>query len=261
MHQAAGGAQLDGEGIGRREPAEGGAVGEQGVGADAGVAAVVLGAGRAVAVAEAVELLGIEVKGGKALLEQGLDHRPVADLEADGDPGRCGAALVPQPLTQLGQAGAAVLEGALAADAAIGGEQADLVLLACPVDEGKPVELACLGWHGIVSSDCAMLNRAAVTCRRSLYWRSIGRWRRDRRGLPTGRRPRPTGGGAGPMLVLAGTGYTRHSPPAGAVGDQSTPSPGSYVAGLLRRPATHRHRVQGPSLVFDIAGARSLPRT
>jgi len=51
-----------------------------------------------------------------------------------------------------------------------------------------------------------MLNHAAVTSRRSLYGRSVGQRRHDRRRLPTGRRSRPTGGGASPMLVLAAPG-------------------------------------------------------
>ena len=52
-----------------------GEVGTEGIGKHEGIPAVVLGAGRGVPVAEAVELLGVQREDGKASLKQSIDER------------------------------------------------------------------------------------------------------------------------------------------------------------------------------------------
>ena len=60
-------------------------IGAQGRGEDQGVPAVVLGAGRREAVAEAVELLGVDREDGDPAIHQRLNHRAVRRLDGDRD--------------------------------------------------------------------------------------------------------------------------------------------------------------------------------
>ena len=57
-----------------------------------GVAAVVLGAGDGETIAKAVELLGVDTVNGETPLQQGIDDRPMRDLDGDGNPLRHKAA-------------------------------------------------------------------------------------------------------------------------------------------------------------------------
>ena len=79
------------------------AVGAQGIAEDMGVAAVVLGAGDGETIAKAVELLGVDTVNGETPLQQGIDDRPMRDLDGDGNPLRHTATLFRQPRAQLGQ--------------------------------------------------------------------------------------------------------------------------------------------------------------
>jgi hypothetical protein len=163
------------------------AVGAQGIGEDVRIAAVVLRAGDGEAVAEAVELLGVDRMDRKAALEQGLDHRPMRHL--DGHRDRRGLAAGPgeQPLAQLGEAGAAVRKGRLAEDPAGGINEADLVRLAGPIDADEPSR------NSLVRHRFVLPHRPdRRDARPSLYGRS---WRDSppdvRRGQPGGARVHP----------------------------------------------------------------------
>lgn len=81
--EAGDGAQFDGEGIRRREVGKAVEVSAQGVGKDEGVEAVVLGAGHRVAVAEAVELLGVDGEDLDGGVLEGFDNRAMGDLDSD----------------------------------------------------------------------------------------------------------------------------------------------------------------------------------
>jgi hypothetical protein len=61
-------------------------VGPESIGENEGVAAVVFGPARRVTVPEAVGLLGIDGKNGNAVLQKGLDHRPMRFFNSDGEP-------------------------------------------------------------------------------------------------------------------------------------------------------------------------------
>jgi len=62
------------------------AVGPESIGENEGVPPVVLGAAHRMSVAETVDLFGIDRKNGNAVVEKGLDHRPVRFFNGDGEP-------------------------------------------------------------------------------------------------------------------------------------------------------------------------------
>ncbi len=147
-------------------------VGPQGVAQHKSVAAVVLGAGHGEAVAKAVELLGIDGKGGEAVLVQAIDHGAARHLDGDRDRRRRGATGRHQPVAQSRQPRPAVGKGPLPKDHAGTVHQADLMRLGRPVDAGKALEVIMHRFTPFLSSD----RRDA---HHSLYWRSQAR-------LPTG---------------------------------------------------------------------------
>src|SRR5262249_25169399 len=106
--------ELDDDGIGDRQLAEGPHIGSEAVPQHIGVAAVVFGPGDREAVAEAVELLGVDGIYNETALEQGLDDRPVRRLDGDMDLTRFAAARLQQPGNHIGEAGPVMRELALA---------------------------------------------------------------------------------------------------------------------------------------------------
>ena len=164
--QARPGAQLDDQRIIESEAAEAMRIGPQGIAEHLRIAPIVLGAGDGEAVAEAVELLGIDGVDEEAALEQRLDHGAVADLDGDGDRARLGAAAGHQPVAEFGKSGAAMGDLALADDPARSIEQADLMFAARPVDAGEP---CCFAHHRLSSY---RFGHATATPCHSLYWRS-----------------------------------------------------------------------------------------
>src|SRR5215210_4278645 len=100
----------------------------QPTGRDPGIAPVVLSPSQADAVAQTLELLGIDRVHGEAAVQESIDNRPVRHLD-----GHCDRAWVArgrhQPVAQGRQTGPAVREVSLAHDLTGGIEKADLVLL------------------------------------------------------------------------------------------------------------------------------------
>ena len=133
--------ELDDDRVACLQSTEAMAIGAQGAGEHMGVAAVVLGAGDGEAVAEAVELLGVDGMDGEALLEQGVDHGAVRHLDGNGDRLWRGAAGLHEPVAQLGQAASAVGKRPFAQDGAKRVHQAHLMRLGRPVDAGEPFKV------------------------------------------------------------------------------------------------------------------------
>ena len=106
-----------------------------------GVAAVVLGAGDGETIAKAVELLGVDTVNGETPLQQGIDDRPMRDLDGDGNPLRHTATLFRQPRAQLGQPFPAVGERPFNDDDAVTIKKANLVPLGRPVNASKPLKV------------------------------------------------------------------------------------------------------------------------
>jgi hypothetical protein len=83
--------------VGRKLP-EGLPIGAQRVSEDKGVTAVILGTRGREAITETIELLGIDGKDRKPVLEQHLHHRAMRHLDRHGDLLRCGSGLLQQPI-------------------------------------------------------------------------------------------------------------------------------------------------------------------
>src|SRR6185369_15675311 len=106
---------------------------------DMGVTAVILGARDREAVAETIELLGIDGKDRKPVLEQHLHHRTVRHLDRDGDLPRCRRRLLQQPISQFRQSGSAMAELPLTNLSCFGVKQDSAMALRCPIDPDKPM--------------------------------------------------------------------------------------------------------------------------
>ena len=145
---------------------ERGPVGAQRVGQDEAVPPVVLGSRGAVAVAKAIELLGIDGEHVEAALEQGLHDGPARHFDGDGDPRRLAVGEGRQPIRHLAQGAARVLDPALSLQAALGREHRELVSLARPVHPN--VKCVRTLAHAPSLSD----PRLTVVSRPTLYWRS-----------------------------------------------------------------------------------------
>jgi len=116
------------------ERAQPGPVGAEGVGEDEGVEAVVLVAGRTVAGAEVLELVGADDDDGQAILEERFDDRAVGTFDGD---------LVGAPLgeaaDQVADAGGGVGHGEPLDHPAVGVDDGDSVVVASPVHAGGAV--------------------------------------------------------------------------------------------------------------------------
>src|SRR5882672_6854489 len=105
------------------------------------VAPVIFGAGHGEAVAEPVELLGIDPIDAKTAFQQGFDDRALGHFDGHpNDLGR-GAGASHQPIAQLLEPRAAMRNGSLAQAFSVGIDQTNLVALARPVDAHKPCNL------------------------------------------------------------------------------------------------------------------------
>ena len=185
-------AQLDHQRIVNGDAAKGMAVGVQRMAEHQSVAAVVLGAGETEAVAKAVELLGIDGKHRKAVLQQRLDHGAARRLDRHRDLGRRRTGHLAKPGAQLSERGAAMGHVAFGDAFALVIEHANAMQRTRPVQPDKPPKLLIHRFHLLVQ-------RATATLRQPLYWRS-------RRKPSTGRPSRPFCRGTCPTLVLAARG-------------------------------------------------------
>src|SRR5882724_5841036 len=184
------------------------------------VAAIILGAGHREAITEPVELLGIDGKDHKTMLEQHLHHRAVRRLDRHRDLSRCSLGLLEQPITQLGQSGSAMREVALTGRSSFGIQQANAMALRCPIDPDEPLHVVDHCWISLLSK------RANRDPDRSLYWRS-------RRKPPIGSRSRPLRRGAVPTQVLK------------AQVDKAAPGGSARETSLHQQTSPTARRVQG----------------
>src|SRR6266436_5798614 len=153
-------AQLHNHWLVVRQAPKGVPIGAQAVGQHVSVAPVVLGAGHGEAVAEPVELLGIDPIHAKTAFQQGFDDRAVRHFDCHpNDLGR-GAGAGNQPITQLLDPRAAMRNGSLAQTLSASIDQANLMTLARPVDTDKPCNLF---RHARPSSRIAHIRAAATS--------------------------------------------------------------------------------------------------
>ena len=147
-------AQLHNHGLVVRQTPKGVPIGAQAVGQHMSVAPVIFGAGHGEAVAEPIELLGIDPIDAKTAFQQGLDDRAVGRFDGHpNDLGR-GAGAGNQPIAQLLDPRAAMRNGSFPQALSMGIDQANLMALARPVDADKPFNLfrhaqALLSHHSI----------------------------------------------------------------------------------------------------------------
>src|SRR4051794_37608366 len=109
----------------------------QSAGCDPSIASVILGPSQADAVAQTLELLGIDRMHGEAAVQESIHHRPVRHLNGHRDPPWL-ARDRHQPVAQGGQTGSAVPKRPLAHNLDRSIEKADLVRLRAPIDASKP---------------------------------------------------------------------------------------------------------------------------
>src|SRR6266853_6369215 len=158
-------------------------IGAQAVGQHVSVAPVIFGAGHGEAVAEPVELLGIDPIDAKAAFQQGFDDGALRHFDGHANDLGRRAGAGNQPIAQLLDPRAAMRKGSLAQALSAGIDQANLMALARPVDAHKPFNL--------FRHAQALLSHPSHPGRRnerqSLYWRSKRNLPRDfRRGRPAG---------------------------------------------------------------------------
>src|SRR6516164_2843121 len=104
------------------------------------IAPVILGAGHAVAVAEAIELFRIDGVDVEAPLDQGLDHCAARNLDRDGDRSRIVSGQLIEPLRKRRDCIPGVRKRLFADNSPRRIEHADLVGFACPVNpDTEPV--------------------------------------------------------------------------------------------------------------------------
>ena len=116
-------------------------IGAQAVAQHVSVAPIILGAGHGEAVAEPIELLGIDPIDAETAFQQGFDDRALRHFDGHpNDLGR-GAGAGNQPIAQLLDPQAAMRNGSLAQALSAGIDQANLMALARPVDAHKPFNL------------------------------------------------------------------------------------------------------------------------
>src|SRR5512146_312015 len=234
--------ELDDQRIGIGEASKAMRIGAQGRRQDQAVAAVVLGTGWAVAIAEAVHLLGIDGPDTEPASHQRLNHRTMRHLDGEVDPaGIVGTALGQQPICQGGEGLAGMLEDFFADVAALLVEEPHEMALAGPIDTGIPLLLSV---HAPAP--------ASMTSHRdpdqNLYGHSA-RMRRDRRRLPTGHRSRPIRRGTCPPQVIGsqgGVGCFRRTGSIPAQYDIRAVARGTTGAPLRYTPLVPRRLLQEP---------------
>jgi hypothetical protein len=169
-------------------------IGAKRVRQDEGIEAVVLGAGHGMAVAEAVELLGIDGIDVNATLEQGFDDGAVGQLDGDGTSNGLRVAMLEKRIDETVDSHGGMLDAKFGQFTAVLVEQTDLVELTAIVDAGEQN----IGFaHSGSTSSCEI--RSAPRCRIApvpALWAQ----------LPTGRAPRLPRRDAGPPQALLALG-------------------------------------------------------
>src|SRR5262245_4816169 len=130
--------ELDNDGVGDGQLAEGPHIGAEAVRQHIGVAAIILGPGDREAVAKAVELYGVDGINIETALEQGLDDRPVRRLDGDMNLARVASTRLQQPGNHVGEAGPAMREPALSDLVTSLVAQRNDMLLRAPVNPNEP---------------------------------------------------------------------------------------------------------------------------
>lgn len=131
--------QLDDDRMERRQQAKAVSIGAQRIGQRLGVAAVILGAGGREAVAEAIELLGIDSVDVEAALHQAFHDGTMWNLNGDHHLFRRRAGRFENSVGHILQTFAAMREGAFANFRAFGVRQAHVGRPRSPIDADKPV--------------------------------------------------------------------------------------------------------------------------
>ncbi len=161
------------------------AIGAQAVGLDPRVALIVFGAGDSEAVAEPVELFGVDRVYLETTFEQGFHDRAVRHFDRHRDRPWFGSGHRRQPGAELRQPGAVMVKRSLTNNLAAGIDQAGLMRLARPVDAGKPL-------NPFRHDHTLLAQPDRRDDRQSLYRRSKRNLPQDfRRGQPAGVQVRP----------------------------------------------------------------------
>ena len=150
-------AQLDHQRIVDGDAAKGMAIGAQRMAEHQSVEAVVLGAGETEAIAKAVELLGIDGKHRKAVLQQRLDHRSARRLDRHRDLLRRRAGHLAEPGAHVSERGAAMGHVAFGDALALVIEHADAMQRARPIQPDKPLKRIIHRFHLLVQRATATL--------------------------------------------------------------------------------------------------------
>jgi len=116
-------------------------IGAQAVAQHVSVAPVILGAGHGEAVAEPIELLGIDPIDAETAFQQGFDDGALRHFDGHPDYLGRGAGAGNQPIAQLLDPRAAMRNGSFPQALSMGIDQANLMGLARPVDAPKPFNL------------------------------------------------------------------------------------------------------------------------
>jgi hypothetical protein len=140
--------QLNYQRIVQTNPAKAGPIGAQCVTEHEGVAAVVFGAGHAMAVAKAIELLGIDGVEVKPMLDQGFHYRATRNLDRDGGLSRVISRKLMQPLRERGNCLTGMCKRSFGQDSAAAVEHTGLMGLSRPVD--ADVKLIVIIHHGFL---------------------------------------------------------------------------------------------------------------
>ena len=159
-------------------------IGAQRVSQNVRIAAVVLGSSRRIAVAEPVQLLGVDGKHGKTVLQKCFHDGPARALDGPGQGRSRIRCLLSNPVRKLRQTIAAVFDPSFRQSVALAVHQTNAVPLRAPIDPQKILKVV-----GQVRTSSVVIS----TCRveyQSLYWRSVAG-----RELPTGSSPRTTASG------------------------------------------------------------------
>jgi len=115
---------------------EEGPVGTERVGEDEGVAPIIFGSGRAVPIAEAVELFGVDGEDLETVGEERLDEGAAGALDGAGDAGgiTLGLGMREEPRDELVEGLGGVAEGSVTARLGVGVEKIGVVVLGAAVD-------------------------------------------------------------------------------------------------------------------------------
>jgi hypothetical protein len=134
-------AQLHNHWLVIRQTPKGVPIGAQAVAQHVSVAPVVLGAGHGEAIAEPIDLLGIDPVDAKTAFQQGLYYGAMRRFDCHPDYLGRGAGAGNQPIAQLLDPRAAMRNGSFPQALSMGIDQANLMALARPVDAHKPFHL------------------------------------------------------------------------------------------------------------------------